>query len=101
MRTNRLESEIVLAAPRERVFAFFADAQNLESLTPGLLRFRILTRVPIELRRGTRIDWRYEFKLTTALAWPVGVALLQLAFRPWMKRCLGNLARLDAAASRT
>jgi hypothetical protein len=51
--------------------------------------------------RGTRIDWRYEFELTTALVWPVGVAVLQLAFRPWMKRCLANLARLDAAVSRS
>lgn len=62
MRTNRLESEIALAAPRDEVFAFFANAENLESLTPELLRFRILTPSPIELRRGTRIDYRLRIR---------------------------------------
>lgn len=62
MRTNRLVSEIVLAAPRAEVFAFFADAENLASLTPDLLRFRILTPVPIEIRRGTRIDYRLRIR---------------------------------------
>lgn len=58
MRIRRLTSEIILAAPREDVFAFFSDATNLEALTPAFLRFRILTPTPIEIGRGTRIDYR-------------------------------------------
>lgn len=62
MRTDRLTSEVVLAAPRDEVFAFFSDAANLEALTPDLLEFRILTPEPIEMRRGARIDYRLRVR---------------------------------------
>ena len=58
----RLESRLIVPADLERVFAFFADAGNLERLTPSLIRFRILTPQPIEMRPGTLIDYRLRVR---------------------------------------
>jgi ligand-binding SRPBCC domain-containing protein len=55
--THVLAREQVVARPRPEVFAFFADAANLERLTPASLRFRIKSPLPIEMRPGAVIEY--------------------------------------------
>ena len=57
MTTWEVRARLRLAQPRPEVFAFFADAGNLETLTPPWLRFRILTP-QVELRAGALIEYR-------------------------------------------
>jgi hypothetical protein len=52
-----LRSEVELPATPAEVFPFFADARNLDAITPAFLRFRVLTPGPIQMRVGTRIDY--------------------------------------------
>lgn len=42
------------------VFPFFADAHNLEAITPPLLRFEVVTPRPIPMRVGTVIQYRLK-----------------------------------------
>jgi ligand-binding SRPBCC domain-containing protein len=58
MRVNILEREQLIAADIERVFAFFADAHNLEAITPPWLHFEVLMPRPIEMRPGALIAYR-------------------------------------------
>jgi len=51
-----LEAELWLPRPREKVFPFFADACNLETITPPWLRFEVLTPPPLEMRAGLRSE---------------------------------------------
>ena len=58
MKVHLLEREQHVPAPPEEVFAFFADALNLETITPPWLNFRVLTPAPIEMRPGALIEYR-------------------------------------------
>jgi len=49
----------VVSVPVEQAFAFFADARNLEAITPAWLRFRI-EEAPAEIARGALLRYRLQ-----------------------------------------
>ena len=56
-----LTSSIRLPQPVEELFPFFAEARNLEQITPPWLRFSVLTPEPITMAVGTTIDYRLRW----------------------------------------
>jgi ligand-binding SRPBCC domain-containing protein len=55
--TYILRAVMHLPVERARAFAFFADAHNLEAITPAVLHFRIRTPAPIVIATGALIDY--------------------------------------------
>jgi ligand-binding SRPBCC domain-containing protein len=58
LRVHLIERGQRLAVPPERAFGLFAEAGNLEAITPPWLRFRIVTPGAIEMRPGALIEYR-------------------------------------------
>jgi ligand-binding SRPBCC domain-containing protein len=57
VRNHHVETRMWLPHGRAELFPFFADAYNLEAITPPWLRFAVLTPAPIEMRAGALIDY--------------------------------------------
>ena len=75
MTVRILEREQRLPGAPADVFEFFADAHNLQAITPPLLRFRVVTPAPIPMGRGALIRYRLRVHgvpvswLTEITAW--------------------------------
>ncbi len=54
----RLSAGLVVPRPINEVFEFFADAHDLEAITPPWLRFRLRRSSPLPVQKGTMIDYR-------------------------------------------
>ncbi len=75
MTIREFTTEIRLPAPPVELFPFFADAANLDAITPPWLHFQIITPPPIEMREGALIEYRLRVRglplrwLTRINAW--------------------------------
>jgi ligand-binding SRPBCC domain-containing protein len=79
VRIHRLEREQLLPRPPGEVFPFYANARNLERITPPLLGFSVVGDEPIEMRPGALIQYRLRLHglgidwLTRIEEWEPGV----------------------------
>ena len=87
MKIHVLEREQRLPGSPQEVFPFFADAANLEAITPAFLRFEIVTPRPIEMRVGALIQYRLRLRgipvswLTSIQAWEPGERFVDVQVR--------------------
>lgn len=58
MQTYVLDREQIIPLPRHKTFSFFADAFNLELITPPFLHFKVITNPPVKMKAGTLLDYR-------------------------------------------
>ena len=52
--------EQIIHRPLNEVFELFSKAENLQRITPPQLHFHILTKLPIEMHAGARIDYKIK-----------------------------------------
>lgn len=62
MKLFRLHSEVVISERLDGVFPFFADATNLQQITPPWLNFEVVSPTPIEMKPGQTIDYRLKLR---------------------------------------
>ncbi len=62
MRLFKLHSRLWLPKRLPQVFGFFADASNLERITPPWLKFELRDPNPIDVRKGVLIDYRLRLR---------------------------------------
>jgi ligand-binding SRPBCC domain-containing protein len=55
---THLHLETLVPAPLGETFRFFADAANLERITPPWLKFEIVTPMPVSMQASVEIDYR-------------------------------------------
>jgi ligand-binding SRPBCC domain-containing protein len=62
VKSHVFTSELWLPVLPEEVFPFFADAANLEAITPPWVNFRIVTPQPVRMGVGALIDYRLRVR---------------------------------------
>lgn len=80
MAEHILTRKQTLDLPIKEVFDFFADAGNLERITPPELNFQIITQQPINIHQGTLIDYKLKMR-GIPVKWRTEISVWEPPFR--------------------
>lgn len=80
MRRFRLEREQYVPFDPETTFGFFADARNLERLTPPWLHFEIIGPGVVDLEAGSLIDYKLRLR-GVPIRWRSEITVWQPPYR--------------------
>lgn len=69
MKIHTLRRKQTLPISLEEAWPFFSTPRNLERITPGFLRFQILSEVPEEIHAGLVIVYRIAAVAGLPMAW--------------------------------
>ena len=61
-KTEEFYAEQWIPLPVEKLFLFFADEKNLETLTPPWMHFQVLGKSTPAMQEGTLIDYRLRIR---------------------------------------
>jgi hypothetical protein len=84
---HAIERTQLVPQAADEAFAFFADAFNLEAITPPWLRFSVVTPRPIAMAPGTLIEYSLMLHrlpiswLTQIAVWEPGVRFVDVQLR--------------------
>ncbi|HQZ95034.1 MAG TPA: SRPBCC family protein [Pyrinomonadaceae bacterium] len=80
MAEHVLTRKQTLYLPIKEVFDFFADAGNLERITPPELNFQIITPQPIDIYQSTLIDYKLKIR-GISVKWRTEISVWEPPFR--------------------
>ena len=87
MTTHTFTDELWLPRERAEIFPFFAEAANLEAITPPWVNFKIISSLPVVMCAGAEIEYRIRIH-GVPVRWQTEITLWEppLRFRDEQRR---------------
>ena len=76
LKIYELRRQVTIPAPVGDVFSFFSAAENLNLITPPWLYFKILTPLPVIMKKNALIDYSIKF-LGFRMTWRTEIKVWQ------------------------
>lgn len=61
MHVYKLECEMLIETSLQETFAFFQDPYNLKKITPPWMRFEVISKDRVEMKKGADIEYRIRW----------------------------------------
>jgi len=80
MKTYTFERTQFFPRPLNEIFPFFRSPENLGTITPSWLKFRILTPLPVVMKEGTTVEYTISW-LGIPMRWKTLISSYEPPFR--------------------